>query len=145
MCQPGSTSAVASEKHQTARYYYRSSLDKAPKTGGYPVKLKIHIRAFLLTQGARVLIKVDKISRSVQSLQDTWKFAIGQEVFVSELEELDTIIQQIIPFESTLGTLVETWSIKAFERLILVTSFETGNLKREKKCTSCTSSRLCQL
>ena len=41
-----------------------AELDKAPKTGGYPVKLKIHIRAFLLTQGARVLIKVDKISRA---------------------------------------------------------------------------------
>lgn len=105
-----------------------TELDKAPKTGD-PVKLKIHIRAFLLTEGAKVLIEVDKISRDIQALRDIWKFAIGQEVSVSELEELDTIIQQIVPFESKLATLTETWSIKGFERLIPVTSPETWKSK----------------
>lgn len=106
-----------------------TELDGESKAGSYPVKLKIHIRAFLLTEGARVLIEVDEISTSIQTLRESWKFAISQEVSISELEELDTIIQQIIPFESKLGTLAETWSIKGLERLIPVTSPETWKSK----------------
>lgn len=86
--------------------------------------LKIHIRAFLFTQGINVLIEIDKATRTIRAIRDSWKAAFKRPLTFSEIEVLESITPQIGNVESKLSNLTETWSLHGFEKHILRTSPE---------------------
>lgn len=99
-------------------------LDGERGTRAFSDTLKIHIRAFLFTQGINVLIEIDKAIRAIRAVRDSWKAAIERPLTISEIEVLDSITPQIGNVESKLSNLTETWSLHGFEKHILRTSPE---------------------
>lgn len=99
-------------------------LDGERGTRAFSDILKIRIRAFLFTEGINVLIEIDKATRTIQAVRDTWKVAIECPLTISEIEVLGTIPPQIGNVESKLSNLTEMWSLHGFEKHILRTSPE---------------------
>lgn len=85
---------------------------------------KIHIRAFLFTQGINILIEIDRTTRSIRSVRNTWKVAFERPLTISEIEVLDSITPQIGNVESKLNDLSRLWSLHSFEKYTLRTSPE---------------------
>lgn len=77
---------------------------------------KIRTRAFLFTEGTRILIETDKATRDIQGHRATWKAAIHHRTSIPDLERLDLIASDIGHIESKLDSLRIKWSTKGFEK-----------------------------